>query len=43
MAGAILEYRLAVKLLARAVGFADAGAPFGVIAPRSLLTPEAHA
>jgi len=43
LANEILEYRRAVKLLAKAIGWADAGAPFGVIAPgpywRSERTP----
>jgi hypothetical protein len=33
MAGAILEYRRALRLLAKAIGWADAGAPFGLIGP----------
>jgi hypothetical protein len=44
MAAAILEYRRAVGLLAKAIGWADAGAPFGVLGPgplwRSRHTPE---
>ena len=33
MAGEILKYRLAVRLLADAIGWADAGAPFAIIPP----------
>ena len=33
MATEILEYRRAVRLLARAIGWADAGAPFGLLGP----------
>jgi hypothetical protein len=44
LADEILKYRLAVRLLARAIGWADAGAPFGVVGPgpywRPRHTPE---
>ena len=44
LAGEILKYRLALRQLARAVGLADAGAPFGVFGPgpywRPRRTPE---
>jgi hypothetical protein len=44
MAAEILEYRRAVGLLAKAIGWADAGAPFALIAPgphwRPRRTPE---
>jgi sRNA-binding protein len=33
MATEILKYRSAVRLLAKAIGWADAGAPFALIAP----------
>jgi hypothetical protein len=33
MAAEILEYRRAVRLLAKAIGWAGAGAPFALIAP----------
>jgi hypothetical protein len=33
MAIEILKYRRAVRLLAKAIGWADAGAPFALIAP----------
>jgi len=33
MAAAILEYRRALKMLSKAIGWADAGAPFALIAP----------
>ena len=33
MAAEILEYRRALRLLAKAIGWADAGAPFALIAP----------
>jgi len=36
MAGAILEYRRALRLLAKAIGRADAGAPFALISLSSL-------
>jgi hypothetical protein len=44
LADEILKYRLAVRLLAKAIGLADAGAPFGVLGPgthwRPRRTPE---
>jgi hypothetical protein len=40
MATAILEYRRAVRLLAKAIGWADAGAPFGVLGPGPLWRPR---
>jgi hypothetical protein len=44
MATELLKYRRAVRLLAKAIGWADAGAPFAVIAPgpywRPRRTPE---
>ena len=44
LADEILKYRLAVRLLAKAIGLADAGAPFGVVGPgpywRPRRTPE---
>jgi len=43
LADEILKYRRAVRLLAKAIGWAGAGAPFAVIAPRSLLAPEVRA
>src|SRR5262249_30571415 len=43
-AAEILEYRRALRLLAKAIGLADVGAPFGVIGPgpgwRPRCTPE---
>jgi hypothetical protein len=33
LADEILKYRRAVRLLAKAIGWADAGAPFALIAP----------
>ena len=33
LANQILEYRRALRLLAQAIGWADAAAPFGLIAP----------
>src|SRR5215471_5089089 len=33
MAEAILEYRRALRVLAKAIGWADAGAPFAIIPP----------
>jgi hypothetical protein len=33
LADEILKYRRAVRLLAKAIGWADAGAPFSLIAP----------
>jgi len=40
MADEILKYRRALRLLARAVGWADAGAPFSLIAPGPLWRPR---
>ena len=44
LADAILKYHRAVRLLAKAVGWADAGAPFALISPgrywRPRHTPE---
>jgi hypothetical protein len=44
LADEILKYRLALRLLAKAIGWADAGAPFGVVGPgpywRPRRTPE---
>jgi hypothetical protein len=44
LADEILKYRRAVRLLAKAIGWADAGAPFALIAPgprwRPRHTPE---
>ena len=44
MADEILKYRRAVRLLAKAIGWADAGAPFAIIPPgrywRPRRTPE---
>jgi hypothetical protein len=44
MADEILKYRRALRLLAKAIGWADAGAPFALIAPgpywRPRRTPE---
>jgi DICT domain-containing protein len=42
LADEILKYRRAVQLLAKAIGWADAGAPFALIAPRSSLASKAH-
>ena len=33
MAAAILEHRRALRMLSKAVGWADVGAPFGLIPP----------
>jgi hypothetical protein len=33
LAGEILKYRLAMRLLAKAIGWADAGAPFSLMGP----------
>jgi hypothetical protein len=38
----ILKYRRAVRLLAKAIGWADAGAPFVLIAPGPSLASEAQ-
>jgi hypothetical protein len=35
-----LKYRRAVQLLAKAIGWADAGAPFGVISPGPYWRPR---
>jgi hypothetical protein len=40
LAGEILEYRLALRLLAKAIGLADAGAPFGVVGPGPYWRPK---
>jgi hypothetical protein len=40
MATGILEYRLALRLLAKAIGWADAGAPFGVVGPGPYWRPR---
>jgi hypothetical protein len=44
LADEILKYRRAVRLLAKAIGWADAGAPFGMLGPgplwRSRRMPE---
>ena len=40
MADEILKYRQALRLLAAAVGWADAGAPFAVLAPGPLWRPR---
>jgi hypothetical protein len=40
MADEILRYRRALRLLAKAVGWADAGAPFALIAPGPLWRPR---
>jgi hypothetical protein len=40
LADEILKYRRAVKLLAKAIGWADAGAPFALIAPGPLWRPR---
>jgi hypothetical protein len=40
LADEILKYRRALRLLARAVGWADAGAPLGLIAPGPLWRPR---
>ena len=44
LADEILKYRQAVRLLAKAIGWADAGAPFAIIPPgpywRPRRTPE---
>ena len=42
LADEILRYRLALQLLATAIGWADVGAPFGLIGPGPLLASEAH-
>jgi hypothetical protein len=40
LADEILKYRLALRLFAKAIGWADAGAPFGVIGPGPLWRPR---
>ena len=40
LADEILKYRLALRQLARAIGWADAGAPFGVLGPGPLWRPR---
>jgi len=40
LADEILKYRLALRQLARAIGLADAGAPFGVLDPGPLWHPR---
>jgi len=40
LADEILKYRQAVRLLTRAIGWADAGAPFGVVGPGPLWRPR---
>jgi hypothetical protein len=40
MATEILEYRGALRLLAEAIGWADAGAPFALIAPGPYWRPR---
>ena len=42
LADEILKYRRAVRLLAKAVGWADVGAPFAPDRPRSSFASEAH-
>jgi hypothetical protein len=39
LAGEILRYRLALRQLARAIGWAEAGAPFGLFPDRPLRRP----
>jgi len=36
LADAVLEYRRAIRLLAAAVGWAEAGSPFALVAPGPL-------
>jgi hypothetical protein len=36
LADEILKYRRAVRMLARAIGWAEAGAPFGLLGPGPL-------
>jgi hypothetical protein len=43
LADEILKYRRAVRLLAKAIGWAGAGAPIRVDRSRSSLASEAHA
>jgi len=40
LADEILKYRRAVRLLAKAIGWADAGAPFAIIPPGPLWRPK---
>ena len=40
LADEILKYRLALRQLVRAIGLADAGAPFGVLGPGPLWRPR---
>jgi hypothetical protein len=40
LADEILKYRRAVRLLANAIGWADAGAPFALIAPGRYWRPR---
>jgi hypothetical protein len=40
LADEILKYRLALRLLAKAIGWADAGAPFGVVGPGPYWRPR---
>ena len=40
LADEILKYRRAVRLLATAIGWADAGAPFGLMGPDPLWRPR---
>src|SRR5262249_18041311 len=41
LADEILKYRRAVRLLAKVIGWADAGAPFAIIAPGPYWRPPA--
>jgi hypothetical protein len=40
LAGEILRYREALRLLAQAIGWAEAGAPFGLFPPGPLWRPR---
>jgi hypothetical protein len=42
LADEILKYRRALRLLARAIGWASAGAPFGLFPPRASLASPAY-
>jgi len=42
LADEILKYRLALRLLAQAIGWADAGAPFAIIPPGPYWHPKAY-